>query len=64
MLALISTDASAEPALRSGTWLCFLNESAASDDCTLASDAARALLNMRSAAAAAAAVSAPLPTDE
>jgi hypothetical protein len=61
LLALLSTDASSEPALRSAPWLPFLRDAAASDDCTLASDAGRALLNMRSAAAAAAATSAPTP---
>ena len=61
LLALLSTDASSEPALRSAPWLAFLRDAAASDDCTLASDAGRALLNMRSAAAAAAATSAPTP---
>lgn len=61
LLALLSTDASSEPALHSAPWLAFLRDAAASDDCTLASDAGRALLNMRSAAAAAAATSAPPP---
>ena len=61
LLALLSTDASSEPALRSAPWLPFLRDAAASDDCTLASDAGRALLNMRSAAAAAAETSAPTP---
>lgn len=63
LLALISTDAAAEPALRSGPWVRFLSEAVMSDDCMLASDAARALLNMRSAAAAAAAT-APVPPAE
>ncbi len=49
---MLSTDSAAEPALRSGAWPAFLADAVQSEDCLLSSDAARALLNMRSAAAA------------
>lgn len=53
LLALLSTDAAAEGAITGGGWGPFLEAAAASDDCLLGSDGARALLNCRSASAAA-----------
>lgn len=53
LLALLSTDAAAQDAIMGPGWAPFLEAAAASDECLLGSDAARALLNCRSAIAAA-----------
>lgn len=62
LLALLSTDPAAGDAITAGGWIPFLSASARSADCLLGSDASRALLNCRSAAAAARAA-APIVND-
>ncbi|KAK9829898.1 hypothetical protein WJX72_008538 [[Myrmecia] bisecta] len=49
IVAMVSADAAAEPALRHSAWIPWLLESAQSGDCKLSSHAQRALLHLESA---------------